>query len=94
LVVQAEDGGYDPPKAKYIGKTLIAYKYREGTVQRTSKEELKGRETAYGEPGLLHVRAYPGDPPARLLGVFRWSFLQRHRRFPTAVFSSGHPEGN
>lgn len=47
--MQAEYGRYDPSKAKFSGKTLIAQKYHEGTVKSTSKEGLKGRETAGGE---------------------------------------------
>lgn len=52
MKVQAEYGRYDPSKAKFSCKTLIAHKYLEGTVQSTSKEEPKGRETAVGEPVL------------------------------------------
>jgi len=50
--VQAEYRRYDPSKAKYSGKTLIAQKYLEGTVKSTSSEELKGRETACVESNI------------------------------------------
>lgn len=56
--MQAEYGRYDPSKAKFSGKTLIAHKYLEGTVKSTSKEELKGRETARGESNTLLITGF------------------------------------